>query len=43
MQPGFDLRPVTVPYRFDEQVAEPLVPEELAEDVENAAAERLTL
>ena len=41
MQAGLDLRPVTVPNSLDEQVAEPLLAEELAQDVEDSTTECL--
>src|SRR5690348_3168820 len=43
MQTRLDFRLVPVPDRLDEQIAEPLLTEELAEDVENAATEGLPL
>jgi hypothetical protein len=43
MQAGLDLGLVTVPDRLNEQIAEPLLAEELAEDVEDTSTERLPL
>ena len=43
MQAGLDLGPVTVPDRLDEQVAEPLLAEQLAQNVEDASAKGLPL
>src|ERR1019366_7585611 len=43
VEAGLDLGPVTVPDRLDEQVAEPLLAEELAEHIENSTTKGLPL
>ena len=43
MEAGLDLGPVAVPDRLDEQVAEPLLAEELAQDVEDPTTKGLPL
>jgi hypothetical protein len=43
VEAGLDLGPVAVPDRLDEQVAKPLLPEKLAQDIEDTAAQCLPL
>ena len=43
MQAGLDVGLVTVPDRLNEQVAEPLLTEELAQDVEDPSTQCLSL
>src|ERR1035437_4529045 len=43
MKASLDFGLVTITYRFDKQVAEPLLAEKLAQDIEHSSAERLAL
>ena len=43
MQAGLYLGPVTVPNRFDQQIPETLLAEELAKNIENSPSERFAL